>query len=66
MNGSDEAREERIAVSITISFPLIPRPVLAEHLAPVVQAVIAAGGDLRYLSIEQGPDRWSEDEEDGE
>jgi hypothetical protein len=36
--------EPEVLVNISMSFPALDREALAEHLAPVIRAAIAAGG----------------------
>lgn len=43
--------DREVRVSLSLTFPELDRAALAEHLAPVVTAAIAAGGNLTSLYI---------------
>ena len=42
-----------LLVNVAMRFPTLDRAALAEHLAPVVKAAIAAGGVTTNLSIQE-------------
>lgn len=44
--------EPEILVNISIRLPQADRSALAAHLAPVMQAAVAAGGDKVHISLQ--------------
>lgn len=51
-----------LLVTLQLQFPTLDRNALAEHLAPVFQAAVAAGGNYTSLAIQPyDPDDHRED-----
>ena len=44
--------EPEVLVTISLRFPQLDRAALAEHLAPLVQAAVAAGGITTNVSLQ--------------
>jgi hypothetical protein len=42
-----------LLVTVSLRFPTLDRQALAEHLAPVMQAAVAAGGVTTNVSIQE-------------
>jgi hypothetical protein len=42
---------DELIVYLSMRFPVLDRPALAAHLAPVIQAAIAAGGNFTSLNV---------------
>lgn len=52
-----------LLVTIQMSFPTLDREALAEHLAPVMTAAVAAGGVGTSVSVQPyDPDEGDEDQ----
>lgn len=53
---------DELLVTLSMRFPMLDRVALAAHLGPVVEAVIAAGGNSTSLMILP----WDDEDEDAE
>lgn len=47
-----ESTEPELLVNLALTFPNLDRRALAEHLAPIITAAIAAGGRSTNVSIQ--------------
>lgn len=62
MTGPDHG-DDQVLVTVQMRFPTVDRRVIAEHIAPMVTAAIAAGGEYTSISVQGYTDE--EADEDG-
>lgn len=54
--------DSELLVSVSMRFPTLDRTAIAEHLAPLLQASVAAGGFSTHISVQP----WDPDDEESD